>query len=123
MRFCTYGRTNSPPFSVPLPVHSVLFSVPFSFILEKTKTDGKKQYSVADGTGFVPSVFNFTDKGTKGHSSTNMVQRNPHGKNKGKNRSFGAKTTTAFKKKKKMKVELHRFTCEELSHFPKECPD
>jgi hypothetical protein len=54
--FHKYGRTNAPPFSAPLPFYSVPFSVPFPFILEKTKTDGKIWYTVADETGFIPSV-------------------------------------------------------------------
>jgi hypothetical protein len=41
----------------PVSVYSVPFSVPFPFIPEKTKTDGKKRYTVADETGFIPSVF------------------------------------------------------------------
>jgi hypothetical protein len=36
-----FGRTNAPPFSVPLPIYSVPFSVPFPFILQKPETDGK----------------------------------------------------------------------------------
>jgi hypothetical protein len=41
-----YGRTNA-----------LSFSVPFPFIPKKIKTDGKKWYTVADETGFIPSVF------------------------------------------------------------------
>jgi hypothetical protein len=41
----------------PVSVYSVQFSVQFPFIPEKTKTDGKKRYTVADETGFIPSVF------------------------------------------------------------------
>jgi hypothetical protein len=41
----------------PVSVYSVPFSVPFPFIPKKTKTDGKKRYTVADETGFIPSVF------------------------------------------------------------------
>jgi hypothetical protein len=60
-----YGRKNAQPFSVPIPVpvYPVLFSVPFPFIPQKTKTDGKIRYTVADGTGFVPSVFIFNANG------------------------------------------------------------
>jgi hypothetical protein len=36
-----YRLTNALPFFIPLLVHSVPFSVPFSFIMEKTKTDRK----------------------------------------------------------------------------------
>ena len=52
----------------------------------------------------------------------NLVQRNPHGKNKGKNKPFNAKLTTTFEKKKN-KAELPCFTCGELGHFSNECPD
>jgi hypothetical protein len=41
----------------PVSVYVVPFSVPFPFIPEKTKTVGKKRYTVADETGFIPSVF------------------------------------------------------------------
>jgi hypothetical protein len=61
MGYRKYGRKNALPFSIPLPVHSVPFSVPFPFIPEKTKTDGKKRYTVADETGFIPSVFILDD--------------------------------------------------------------
>jgi hypothetical protein len=57
--FRKYGRTNVLPFSVPLQVDHVPFSVPFPFIPEKTETDRKIRYMVADGTGFIPSVFIF----------------------------------------------------------------
>jgi hypothetical protein len=50
---------NAVPFLVSFPVHFVPFSVPFPFILEKMKTDGKIRYTVADETGFIPPVFNF----------------------------------------------------------------
>jgi hypothetical protein len=47
------------PFPVPVPVHPVPFSAPFPLIPQKTKTDGKIQYTVVDGTWFIPSVFIF----------------------------------------------------------------
>jgi hypothetical protein len=40
--FRKYGRTNAPPFSIPLLFDPVPFSVPFPFIPGKTKTDEKK---------------------------------------------------------------------------------
>jgi hypothetical protein len=49
-----------------------------------------------------------------------MAQKFP-GKYKGKNK-MGLNKTTEFKKKKN-KVELPCFTCGELGHFSKECPD
>jgi hypothetical protein len=39
-----YGRTNPQPFSIPVPVYSIPFSVPFPYFPEKTKTNGKKRY-------------------------------------------------------------------------------
>jgi hypothetical protein len=54
-----YGRKSVHPFSVPLPFPSIPFSVLFPFIPEETKTDWKIWYTVADETGFIPSVFNF----------------------------------------------------------------
>jgi hypothetical protein len=47
----------------PVSVYSIPFSVPFSFIPEKTKTVGKKRYTVADETGSIPSVFILVRKG------------------------------------------------------------
>jgi hypothetical protein len=41
----------------PVSVYAVPFSVPFPFIPEKTEMVGKKRYTVADKTGFIPSVF------------------------------------------------------------------
>jgi hypothetical protein len=46
----------------------------------------------------------------------NLVQRNPHGKNKGKNKPFNARLTSTFEKKKN-KAELSCFTYGELGHF------
>jgi len=43
---------------------------------------------------------NTIEKENEGHSSINLVQRNPHGKNKGENKPFNAKLTTTFEKKK-----------------------
>jgi hypothetical protein len=60
MGFRKYRRTNAPPFSITLPFDPVPFSVPFPFIPGKMKTDEKIRYTVADGMGFIPSVFNFT---------------------------------------------------------------
>lgn len=62
-----------------------------------------------------------SDKGGKCHPSANMVQKNPYGKNKMKNKSVDAKTTTAFKKKNT--TELPYFTYGQLGHFFKECHD
>lgn len=45
-------------------------------------------------------VKNNADKGNKGHSSTNMMQKNSHGKSKVK-MSFNAKSITTLKKKNK----------------------
>jgi hypothetical protein len=41
------------------------------------------------------------EKGNEKKASTYFVQRNSHGKNKGKSKPFNAKSTTAFKKKTK----------------------
>jgi len=41
------------PFSIMVPVHPV----PFPYFPGKTKTVRIKWYTVADGTGFIPSVF------------------------------------------------------------------
>jgi hypothetical protein len=57
MGYRKYERKNTVPFSIPLLVHSVPFSVPFPFIPEKTKTNRKKRYTVADEMGFISSVF------------------------------------------------------------------
>jgi len=59
-----------------------------------------------------------TEKGNEDRASAHFVQKN-HGKNKGKSKPFNAKSTTAFKKKKKDKVEMPCFTCGELAHFVK----
>ena len=45
------------PFSILVPVHPVPFLVPFPYFPGKTKTVRIKWYTVADGTGFIPSVF------------------------------------------------------------------
>jgi hypothetical protein len=46
----------------------------------------------------------------------NLMQRNPHGKNKGKNKPFNARLTTTFEKKKN-KVELPCFLWRAWSLF------
>jgi len=56
------------------------------------------------------------EKENKGHLSADFIQRNSLGKNKGKNKSLNAKSTTTFKKKKD-KAELPCFTCGELGRF------
>ncbi|WVZ67987.1 hypothetical protein U9M48_016986 [Paspalum notatum var. saurae] len=59
-------------------------------------------------------------KGGEGHSVANTVRnRRNQGKGKGK---FKPNKTTNFKKKKN-KSELPRFTCGELGHFSKDCPE
>ena len=62
-----------------------------------------------------------TGKGAEGQSSTNMAQKFS-GKGKGKNK-LGMNKTTEFKKKNNNKAELTCFTCGELRHFSKECPE
>jgi hypothetical protein len=64
------------------------------------------------------------EKGNEEKASVHFIERN-HGKNKGKPKqpAFNAKQNTAFKKKKKDKAELSCFTCEELGHFAKYCPE
>ena len=62
-----------------------------------------------------------TGKGAEGQSSANMAQKFS-GKGKGKNK-LGMNKTTEFKKKKNNKEELTCFTCGELRHFSKECPE
>jgi hypothetical protein len=46
------------------------------------------------------------EKGNEEKASAHSIQRNSHGKNKGKSKPFNAKSTTAFKKNKKDKEEL-----------------
>ncbi|WVZ69536.1 hypothetical protein U9M48_018308, partial [Paspalum notatum var. saurae] len=59
-------------------------------------------------------------KGGEGHSVANTVQNQRNqGKGKGK---FKPNKTTNFKKKKN-KAELPYFTCGELGHFFKDCPE
>ncbi|WVZ98242.1 hypothetical protein U9M48_043707 [Paspalum notatum var. saurae] len=59
-------------------------------------------------------------KGGEGHSVANTVQnREEPRQGKGK---FKPNKTTNFKKKKN-KAELPRFTCGELGHFSKDCPE
>jgi hypothetical protein len=57
-----------------------------------------------------------------------MFQKKPYNKNKGNNKpAFNkfAKTATFMKKNKKKlnMAELSRFTCGEVGHFFKDCPD
>ncbi|WVZ53539.1 hypothetical protein U9M48_004466 [Paspalum notatum var. saurae] len=59
-------------------------------------------------------------KGGEGHSVANTVQ-NQRNQSKGKGK-FKPNKTTNFKKKKN-KAELPCFTCGELGHFSKDCPE
>ena len=54
-------------------------------------------------------------KRTEGQSSTNMVQKNPHGKNKGNTKP--TKTISFKKKKKTNKDEMPCYSCGEIGHF------
>ena len=55
----------------------------FRFSWKKTKTDGRIRYTVADETGFIPSIFNFRESERDQRTVTWLVElerahRAPH---------------------------------------------